>query len=121
MRSVPARPGWWAGPARSSGRRLLPALAILTGGLAAAAAPAARAQDDPLAAMPEGPGREAVYDTCSPCHSIDRVSERRLSRPAWDNMLHRMIEEENMPEPEAGERALVLDYLATAYGPDVPR
>jgi hypothetical protein len=32
-----------------------------------------------------------------------------------------MVEEQGMPEPDAADRTLILDHLATHYGRDVPR
>lgn len=75
------------------------------------------ADDDPLAALPEGPGREESYYLCSACHDFTLVTQQRLSRARWDGLMEWMIAEQNMPPPDPAERAVILDYLATHYGP----
>ncbi len=74
-----------------------------------------------LAAMPDHPGKEEVFYTCSACHSINLVEQQRLSRRSWDEVLEWMVEEQGMDELEPDERELILSYLSTAFGQDVPR
>ncbi len=61
--------------------------------------------------LPPGRGREAVFYTCSACHSILLVVQQRLSRDVWDETLDYMVKEQAMPEMEPDERAVILDYL----------
>lgn len=101
---------------------VLLAVSIGLGAGAVADRPAALAQNDAaLAAMPDRPGKEEVFYTCHACHSIRLVTQQRLSRERWDHLLDWMVEEQGMAELEAEDRLLILDYLATTYGPDVPR
>jgi cytochrome c len=81
----------------------------------------ALAQDDGFRGLPEGPGQEETYYACTPCHSIHLVRQQRLSRARWEKTLKWMVKEQGMPELEPQERALVLDYLVSHYGQDVPR
>ncbi len=74
-----------------------------------------------FAGLPPGPGREDVYYTCSACHSIRLVTQQRLARDIWDETLDWMVEEQDMPEIEAQERATILDYLATYLSATTPR
>lgn len=67
--------------------------------------------------LPASPGREEVYYTCQPCHSLRIVVQQGLTRNSWDETLVWMVEEQGMPDPEPEERALILDYLAKHYGP----
>jgi cytochrome c len=85
--------------------------------------PAALAQDEDaaLAAMPDHPGKEEVFYTCNACHSIRLVTQQRLPRQRWDQLLDWMVEEQGMTELTADERRVILQYLATQYGPNVPR
>ena len=83
---------------------------------ALAAAPAAAAND-----LPAGPGSDLVEGACAACHSLAIVTQQRLSRAVWDDVLAWMVEEQGMPALEADERALVLDYLAEHFAPDTPR
>jgi cytochrome c len=85
--------------------------------------PAALAQDDDaaLAAMPDHPGKEEVFYTCNACHSIHLVTQQRLSRERWDQLLDYMVEEQGMAELTAEQRRVILEYLATQYGQNSPR
>jgi hypothetical protein len=97
--------------------------AIVAGlGLAALAglAPVALAQED-LGGLPAGPGQEETYYACNACHSIRLVTQQRLSRDRWDEILDEMVEKQGMPPLPDGERAAVLGYLAEHLNPDVPR
>ncbi len=58
---------------------------------------------------------------CSPCHSIRLVVQQRLDRESWDETLTWMVEEQDMPELEAEDRALILDYLSTHLWREAPR
>lgn len=40
-----------------------------------------------------------------------------MSRERWEATIQDMQVRHNMPEPDAGDRALMLDYLATAFPP----
>lgn len=71
--------------------------------------------------LPPGPGREEVFYTCSACHSIRMVTQQRLRRDVWDETLTWMVEEQEMPELEADERQVILDYLATFLSDTTPR
>ncbi|MGH6917367.1 MAG: aldehyde dehydrogenase [Geminicoccaceae bacterium] len=81
----------------------------------------ARAQDDEFQGLAEGSGQEETYYACTPCHSIHLVKQQRLSRARWEKTLRWMVEEQGMPALEAEEHTLVLDYLVSHYGQDVPR
>jgi cytochrome c len=85
--------------------------------------PEALAQDEDaaLAAMPDHPGKEEVFYTCNACHSIRLVTQQRLPRQRWDELLDWMVEEQGMTELTADERRMILQYLATQYGPNSPR
>jgi hypothetical protein len=80
--------------------------------------PVALAQDDDFGGLPEAEGREEVYYGCIACHSIRTVTNQRLSRRVWDEVLTWMVEEQAMPELEPDERQIILDYLSTQLGTD---
>ena len=71
--------------------------------------------------LPAGPGREAVYFTCTACHSLQQFSQQRLSREVWDETLVWMIEEQGMPAPEPADYARLLDYLGSRLSLEAPR
>ncbi|GBD44873.1 hypothetical protein HRbin40_02365 [bacterium HR40] len=71
-----------------------------------------------LEELPEGPGREEAFYTCSACHAFALVAQQGLSRDRWEGIIVRMIEEQGMEPPSEEERQLILDYLATWFGPE---
>lgn len=68
--------------------------------------------------LPEGPGRDETFWTCSACHSFALVAQQRQTREGWEELINRMIEEQGMPPPDDAERALILAYLAEHFGLD---
>jgi hypothetical protein len=100
--------------------RTILAAAVL--GAALAAPPPAAAQGSAFASreetaesLPPGPGREETFGLCSACHAYRLVSNQGMSRERWDDTLTLMTTRHNMPDLQGDERALVLDYLASAH------
>ncbi|MFQ5534927.1 MAG: hypothetical protein ACE5EM_08930 [Sphingomonadales bacterium] len=81
------------------------------------ASPLALAENADYGGLPEGSGREAVFNSCDACHSIRLVMQQGLTRDAWDETLDWMISEQGMPGLAAEERELILDYLVKNFGP----
>ncbi len=69
----------------------------------------------PIEALPEGPGREVVFYTCSACHSLQLMVKQRLNADRWDQLITWMVTENRMPEPTPETRAVLVNYLATAF------
>ena len=93
--------------------------AIASLGVAVVAAPLS-AEEGEYGVLFEAPGVEETFYTCSACHSERLVAQQGMTRARWDGLLDWMIEEQGMAELEPDERALILDYLSTHYGPDRP-
>ena len=101
-----------------------PAVAGLLVAVLGFCAPAGRGagvQEEDFGGLAEAPGREEVYYACDACHSIRLVTQQRLSRERWDQLLDWMVAEQGMAELTGEERRVILEYLATHYGPNVPR
>ena len=63
-------------------------------------------------------GRAAVQRTCSPCHSISRVTSHRLSRAGWENVLDNMISRGAKATPDEQEQ--IVRYLTANFGIGTP-
>ncbi|MCW5729251.1 MAG: hypothetical protein KIT20_00720 [Alphaproteobacteria bacterium] len=69
---------------------------------------------------PDAPGREETFYACTACHGFKIVAQQGLTRRQWDESLDWMQERHGMPELDAEERKLILDYLEAAYPPRQP-
>jgi len=68
------------------------------------------------AELPPGPNRDFVVRTCSACHGIENLVGHALTREGWETVVEGMIGYGLEVTP--GERHRILEYLATALGPD---
>jgi hypothetical protein len=66
------------------------------------------------------PGAQITHDNCIACHSEMIIAQQGQDREGWDEILDWMVEEMGMAELIEEDRELILDYLATHYGPDRP-
>jgi cytochrome c len=92
---------------------------LIAAGAVMTAAPLA-AEEGEYGVLFEAPGVEETFYTCSACHSEKLVAQQGMTRDRWDHLLDWMIEEQGMAELEPEDRAIILDYLSTHYGPDRP-
>ena len=100
-------------PYRSAPARL--ALAGIV--LAVLAAPALSQTDEELARFPQGEGRDTVTGWCGACHSLNLVSQQRLPRYRWEELLVEMRQKHGMPELEPADKTAIVNYLAEHLGP----
>jgi hypothetical protein len=61
--------------------------------------------------LPDTPGVEDVYYTCSGCHSLAIIKQQRLTDARWDYTYKWMVEVQKMPEPDEETKRRILDYL----------
>lgn len=72
--------------------------------------------------LPDGPGREETFYSCTPCHNFRLVSQQGMTRRQWDESLNWMTEKHGMNPIEGDDRKLILDYLEKHYPPsEAPR
>ena len=64
---------------------------------------------------PQGQGRELTGHTCNACHSLAIVKQQDQTRSGWDELIDWMIEEQGMADLAAGDRAMILNYLAEHF------
>ncbi len=41
--------------------------------------------------FPEGPGRDAIFVSCTQCHGLDRFTRVSLNEEEWENALYDMM------------------------------
>jgi hypothetical protein len=95
-------------------KRGLVAAALLAG---AATAALAQIHTDTVEDLPDGPGRETVFDTCTACHGVKIITQQGLSPERWASTIDFMVERHGMLVPLAEERRQIIDYLATHFPP----
>ena len=95
-------------------RRLL--FGLFACGFVPLAMPISAAEVDAKTGLVKAPGFEVVSTQCTVCHSGRLISQNRADRDGWLAMIRWMQETQGL-WPLAANESLVLDYLATNYGP----
>ena len=73
--------------------------------------------NDTVEDLPNGPGREVTFYTCTACHGVALIKAQGLTRELWDSTFDLMLAKHRMPPVKAAERAEILDYLAQQFPP----
>jgi hypothetical protein len=73
--------------------------------------------NDRVEDLPDGPGREVTFYTCTACHGVALIKAQGLTRELWDHTFDMMLEKHRMPPVKPAERAEILDYLAAQFPP----
>lgn len=66
--------------------------------------------------LPEGKGKDAVENTCTDCHSLQRITNQRLNEEGWNGIVREMIENGASINPD--DIKVIVNYLAKNFGPD---
>ncbi|MGJ3265042.1 MAG: hypothetical protein ACFE0R_17595 [Salinarimonas sp.] len=61
--------------------------------------------------LPDTPGMEDTFYLCSACHSLDIVTQQRMTDARWDYTWTWMVEQQGMAEMDAETKDLILGYL----------
>ncbi|CAM5382121.1 hypothetical protein AFEL58S_01742 [Afipia felis] len=64
---------------------------------------------------PAGPGRDDTFYTCTACHGFKLVAQQGMNRRQWDESINLMIARHGMPEPEAKDREIIINYLEQTF------
>jgi cytochrome c5 len=65
--------------------------------------------------LPEGPGRKTVERVCANCHELDVITDKRLDRAQWQDIVNEMIGfGAKLSKAQAAD---VINYLAKNFGP----
>jgi hypothetical protein len=77
---------------------------------------AALAAETPIP-LKDAPGRGAVENLCSGCHSLDyiRINAPFMNKQTWTAEVNKMINAFAAPIPQ-NDAAAIIDYLAANYG-----
>jgi catechol 2,3-dioxygenase-like lactoylglutathione lyase family enzyme len=69
----------------------------------------------PETVLPAGDYRAVVIRTCTACHPVDLITQKRRTRADWDNVLARMMVRGSVATQD--EQRQILDYLNKNFGP----
>lgn len=65
--------------------------------------------------LPEGKGRDETFYACAACHGTALIKAQGMTRERWDATIDWMMERHGMPEIDAADRVLIVDYLAQTF------
>jgi hypothetical protein len=84
--------------------------------IALAASLPAQAGEDAIT-LKDGPGRDALLNNCTACHSLDYVQTNSPfpTQKVWDAEVTKMIKVFGAPISDADAK-IIVDYLAKNYG-----
>ena len=66
--------------------------------------------------LPEGKGKEVLENTCTECHSLQRIKAQRLTEEGWNAIIREMIE--NGASVNGDDVKVIVSYLAKNFGPN---
>ena len=111
---------------RAAGRTLIVTLGLALAGCEAAPSAVTFADasiilpDDPVD-LPEGPGRQAVLENCTACHSTSTMLQQpKVSRAKWKDIARKMITVYKAPVDEAAIPA-IADYMVAVQADQATR
>jgi len=67
-------------------------------------------------ALPEGPHRTVVEETCTACHSAAIILQNRMNRKRWDETITWMQNQQGLGDLSLNTRNQILDYLEAVQG-----
>ncbi len=67
-----------------------------------------------LAQLPEGPGKDAVVDVCTECHTADRIVAQRHTEEGWTAILRTMAT--NGARLQSDDTKSIVAYLVKNFG-----
>ncbi len=84
----------------------------------AAAQPTGTAKINMDEIFPPGPGREAMLDNCTSCHTFVPMVVLQMSQSQWDR--NAMDHRDRVPRMSDGDFKAAYTYLAKNFNPDRP-
>jgi cytochrome c5 len=76
--------------------------------------------EDPVS-LPEGPGRDAVLENCTACHSPSTMLQQpRVPREKWESIIGKMKKLYKAPVDDAAV-PVIADYMVALQAREAPR
>jgi cytochrome c1 len=66
--------------------------------------------------LPDGEGKDVVENTCTDCHSVERIKTQHLNEEGWNGIVREMIENGASINPD--DVKVIVNYLTKNFGPD---
>ncbi len=66
--------------------------------------------------LPEGKGKDTVENTCTDCHSLERIKAQHMNEEGWNGTVREMIENGASINPD--DIRIIVNYLTKNFGPD---
>jgi competence ComEA-like helix-hairpin-helix protein len=66
--------------------------------------------------LPDGKGKDVVENTCTDCHSLQRIKTQRLNEEGWNGIIREMMENGAFINPN--DVKVIVGYLTKNFGPD---
>lgn len=76
----------------------------------------ASAGQDPIAKMPDAPGKDITVKTCVKCHAITNITSQHRDADTWTATVTKMVGYGATGTDD--ELQQIVDYLTKYYGPD---
>lgn len=73
-------------------------------------------EDDPVASLPDGPGKDLLKVACVQCHSLKTSVAPRKTAEAWKTTVYDMISRGAQVFPD--EADVIIEYLSRNRGPE---
>lgn len=77
----------------------------------------------PITTVAAESGAKIFEDACSDCHHPKKkpLDDKRMTKAEWKEKVDLMIEKDKLDPPlKADEYSILLDWLVSTHGPDVP-
>lgn len=92
-------------------------MAVLQSQAPTATQPARTARSGDYGGLPDEEGVDLVFNLCGACHSLQMVTQQRLTQQRWDHLLDWMVAEQGMPAQSPEDRRMILTYLSRNFAP----
>jgi hypothetical protein len=68
----------------------------------------------PAQDLPDGPGKDLLSTVCTQCHTLNRITEKKLSKDEWNDIVDRMASKGAKASDQ--EFDTIVNYLVKNFG-----